>query len=314
MLLLSTILIFVANLFWGKKRYFEINFNPVNLDKNLIKEMLSFMGWSLIGALAILSRNQAVSVLLNIFFGVIKNAAYGIAMQVNSAVGILSQGIIASFSPRIIKLAGAGENEKMLYLMRSMSKLAVLSISIVILPFFFEAPYLLKLWLKIVPEDTVLFSQLILGFALIMQQSAGIQAVFNAIGKVRIYNIWVSSILILNIPISYIMFSYGYPPYSIIVIGMILEVISLFIRLILLKKHLKFSIPLFLNDIFLRTGLPMLIMCAIVFLISIIIRNELQNLIFTFLIFFTIYPVSIYLISLDYEQKMFVKKLIHKIL
>ena len=314
MLLLSTIAIFVANLFWGKKFYKEINFLYANLDNGLIKEMLSFMGWSLVGALAILSRNQAVSVLLNIFFGVIKNAAYGIAMQVNAAVGILSQGIIASFSPRIIKLAGAGENDKMIYLMQSMSKLAVLSVSIVILPFFFEASYILKLWLNIVPEDTVLFSQLILGFALLMLQSAGIQAVFNAIGKVRIYNIWVSSILILNIPISYLMFTYGYPAYTIIVVGMFLEVISLFVRLFLLKKHLNFSIPAFLNDIFFRAGLPMLVACGIVLLLNNLKVNELQHLIITFFVFFTLYPLSLYMIALDRAQKALINKLVYRIL
>ncbi|MFH1119635.1 MAG: oligosaccharide flippase family protein [Bacteroidota bacterium] len=302
----STLLIFGANFYWGKKFYGEINFNPGNLDKALIKEMLSFMGWSLVGALAILSRNQAVSVLLNMFFGVIKNAAYGIAMQVNAAVAILSQGIITAVSPRIIKSAGAGENDKMIYLMRTMSKLAVLSVSIVVLPFFFEASFILKLWLKNVPEDAVLFSKLILGFGLIMLQSAGIQAVFDAIGKVKVYNLWVSVILILNIPVSYVLFLKGFPAYSIILVGMILEVISLFVRLLLLKKYLNFSIPAFLSDVFIRIGLPMVVICSVAFLIKDLGRSDFQQLVITFLLFLTVYPVGLYFLSLDRSQKEFI--------
>jgi O-antigen/teichoic acid export membrane protein len=305
MLLGVTILTFLANLFFGIRFYREINFNLKNLNLILIKEMLSFMGWSLIGAVAVMSRSQAVAVLLNIFFGVIKNAAYGIAMQVNAAVGILSQGIIASISPRIMKLAGAGDTDKMVYLMRTMSKMAVLVVSIVILPFLFEASYILKLWLKNVPDDAVLFSKLILGFGLIMLQSAGINQVFEAIGKVKEYNIWVSLILIMNIPISYILFTVGLPAWTTITTGMVLELISLFVRLILLKKYLQFSIPDFLNDIFLKIATPMIIASSLVAVLHWFGGNELQQLITTFLVFFTIYPASIFIFSLDKQQKKF---------
>lgn len=314
LLLGSTILIFCANFFWGKHFYNEINFKLSNLDKNLIREMLSFMGWSLVGALAILSRNQAVSVLLNIFFGVIKNAAYGIAMQVNAAVTILSQGIIGAISPRIVKSAGANETDKMIYLMRTMSKFAVLSVSILILPFFFEATYILGIWLKNVPEDAVLFSNLILGFALITLQSAGIQVVFDAIGKVKVYNLWVSVILILNIPVSYLLFKIGYPAYSIIIVGMALEVVSLFVRLLLLKKYLNFSIPDFLNDVFIKIGLPMISVSGLVFLLKDMGTGEFQQLIITFLIFFTIYPACLYFLSLDKIQKSFIDNLLLKVI
>lgn len=314
LLLLSTILVFGANLFWGKRFYNEINFNIINLDKLLIKEMLSFMGWSLVGALAILSRNQAVSVLLNMFFGVIKNAAYGIAMQVNAAVAILSQGIISAISPRIVKSAGAGDTLKMIYLMRTMSKLAVLSVSVIVLPFFFEAHYILKLWLVKVPEDAVLFSKLILGFGLIQLQSAGIQVVFDAMGKVKTYNIWVSLILILNLPVAYLFFKLGYPAYSIILTGMSLEVVSLFVRLYLLKKHLHFSIPSFLNDVFIKIGAPMVLVSGLVLLLQNLGKSEFQQFSITFIIFFTIYPTILYFLSLDKVQKGYIDKLVIRIL
>ena len=47
-------------------------------ELQLIKEMLSFISWSLIGALAVMSRNQGVAVLLNIFFGVKNGKSYAI--------------------------------------------------------------------------------------------------------------------------------------------------------------------------------------------------------------------------------------------
>lgn len=304
-----TVLTFLANLIFGIRFYPEINFNRRNLNFVLIKEMLSFMGWSLLGAMAVMSRNQAVSVLMNMFFGVIKNAAYGIAMQVNAAVGILSQGIIASISPRIVKLAGSGETDKMIYLMRTMSKLAVLIVSILILPFLFEAPLILRFWLKNIPQDAVLFSRLILIFGLIMLQSAGIHLVFDAIGKVKTYNIWISVILILNIPISYFLFKMGLPAYTMIVVGMMLELVSLFVRMALLKKYLNYSASEFLIDIFVKVGSPMLLVSGLVAVIKYQVGSDLQQLITTFIIFFTVYPTLIYVISLDKQQKTFFRNI-----
>lgn len=314
MLLGVTVLTFLSNLYFGVRFYTEINFNRRNLNFILIKEMLSFMGWSLLGALAVMSRNQIVSVLMNMFFGVVKNAAYGIAMQVNAAVGILSQGIIASISPRIVKLAGSGETDKMIYLMRTMSKLAVLIVSILILPFLFEAPFILRLWLNVIPEDAVLFSRLILIFGLIMLQSAGINLVFDAIGKVKTYNIWISVILILNIPISYFLFKMGLPAYTMIVVGMMLELVSLFVRLSLLKKHLNYSIREFLTDVFVKVAIPMLLVSGLVALVRYHLASDFQQLVVTFLIFFTIYPPLIFVVSLDKQQKKFFKSLLTSVL
>src|SRR5690554_1833751 len=188
------------------------------------------MSWSILGAIAVVSRGQGVQVLLNIFFGVVKNAAYGITIQVNAALGILSQGIMSTLSPQVIKAAGAGDNKKMFFLMNNMSKFAVISISVFAVPLFFYAQFILNLWLGELPEGTVVFVRLIIILGQLMLLSAGIQTVFNAIGKVKKYNIWVSSILILNLPISYLFFELGYPSYSILVISAMLELISFIVR------------------------------------------------------------------------------------
>ena len=52
---------------------------------NVIKPMLSFSGWDFYGNMAVTARTQGVSMLLNIFFGPIMNAAAGIATSVQTA-------------------------------------------------------------------------------------------------------------------------------------------------------------------------------------------------------------------------------------
>jgi O-antigen/teichoic acid export membrane protein len=307
-----SVLVFIINTGICKKLYSEVNFQGKNLDKPLIAEMLGFMGWSILGAAAIMGRNQGVSVILNLFFGVVVNAAYGIAMQVKFAVGMLAQGITGSISPQIVKSAGAGETEKMIYLMRTMSKLAVLTTSMVAIPFLIEAPYILKLWLGNVPEWAVVFSRLIIVFVLATGLSAGIQTVFDAIGKVKLFNIYVSLVLLLNLPLAFLFFKLGAPAYTIILTGIFLEVIALFVRLFLLKKYLGFSIPLFLYDIIFRLSLPILATAGLVLVLKQINLPALPQLVFTFMCFFSVYPALVYRFSLDERQKEAAHEIISK--
>jgi Na+-driven multidrug efflux pump len=272
-------------------------------DKTQAKEMSSFLSWSLVGSLALTSRNEGVQVILNIFFGVVMNAAYGIAMQVNAAMSIMSQGVLGSLSPQIIKSAGQKDYEKMIFLMRTMSKFAIFSVSLFAIPLFFECGTILSIWLGKVPENTIAFVRLFIIFAQIMLLSAGIQMVFDALGKVKEYNIWVSLILLLNLPIGYTLFQSNFPSYTIVVIGMGLELISLQVRLLLLKKHVSFSILDFYFDTLKRIVLPSLCIATLLYLIRFLELNKYPQLFVTFTVALVIYPFLIYALSLDQKQK-----------
>jgi O-antigen/teichoic acid export membrane protein len=314
LLLFISIIVFVINYIIVNKNYKKIEISFKFYDSHLVKEMMSFFSWSLLGALAIMSRNEGVQVLINMFFGVVKNAAYGIAMQVSGAMSILAQGIIGSISPQIIKSAGAGEINKMIFLMRTMSKFATFSISLVAIPLFFECPSILKFWLHTVPEGTIIYIRYILIFGQAMLLSAGIQTVFDAIGKVKMYNIWVSIILMLNLPISYLLFKLNYPSYSIILVGIILEMLSLNVRLLLLKKYVELSIKEFYCDTLFRVFLPTIFMGSLIYLISLLDLNVLVELVLAFSLNLLFYPLIIYKFSLEVKQKELLDGMLRKIL
>jgi O-antigen/teichoic acid export membrane protein len=277
----------------------------------LIKEMLSFISWSILGAIAVMSRNQGVTVLLNVFFGVIANAAYGISQQINNALNILAQGVTASMSPVLMKAAGEQNYEKMFYMMRTMAKLSFFSISIFSIPAFFQMDYLLELWLKVVPEGSAMYGRLIIILVLVVLLSSGMQNVFVAIGKVKTYNIYVSLFLILNLPISYILFKFGFASYTIIIVGIVLELITLNIRLILLNKYLDYKISTYFKEIA-QITLPTIIVSAILFFAMYINIPSFLNLILSFMLSIIISPILIYKFSLDSFQKQYVTNMISK--
>jgi O-antigen/teichoic acid export membrane protein len=313
LLLVVSIISFLIYVYVVKRNYKMVSISAKYYDKLQAKEMSSFLSWSLVGSLALTSRNEGVQVLLNIFFGVVVNAAYGIAMQVNAAMAILSQGVLGSLSPQIIKSAGQKDYDKMIFLMRTMSKFAIFSISLFAIPLFFECGTILHLWLGTVPANTIIFVRLFIIFGQIMLLSAGIQNVFDALGKVKEYNIWVSLILLLNLPLAYVLFKFNFPPYTIIFVGMTLELVSLQVRLYLLKKHVDFSILHFYLDTIRRVIVPSLCVGVILYSIRLLELNVYAQLVVTFLVAVLVYPVLIYMLSLEAKQKEIVVGLLSKI-
>ncbi|MGL2964119.1 MATE family efflux transporter [Flavobacterium sp. RSB2_4_14] len=314
LLMVISLLSFSIYLVIIKRKYKMVSVTFSHYDKGYSKEIFSFLSWSLLGSLALTSRNEGVQILMNIFFGLARNAAYGLAMQVNSAMAILSQGIIGSLSPQIIKSAGSGDQKKMIFLMRTMSKFATFSVSIIAIPLFFQIPFVLKIWLHEFPEDTIVFIRLIIIFGQIMLLSAGIQTVFDSIGKVKLYNVWVSFILLLNLPIGYLFFTSGFPSYTIIIVGMSLELVSLNIRLLLLKKHVSFSIKEFYFDTIFRVFLPSLLVASVIYLFCLLNLHGYIILTGSFLITLLLYPILIYKFSLEPKQKEILSGMISKLI
>jgi hypothetical protein len=147
-----------------------------------------------------------------------------------------------------------------------------------------------------------------------MLLSAGIQTVFDSIGKVRLYNIWVSFILLLNLPIGYLVFSMGFPSYSIIVVGMALELISLNVRLWLLKKYVDFSIKDFYFDTIFRVFIPSFVVAAFIYAFSLLALADFTAILGTGLITLLLYPLLIYKFSLEPKQKEIISGMLSKLL
>ena len=64
---------------------------------------MSFSGWSFLGQVAIVFSSQGNNILLNMFYGVVVNAALGISNQVNSALMSFVSNFQTAFKPQITK-------------------------------------------------------------------------------------------------------------------------------------------------------------------------------------------------------------------
>ncbi len=218
-------------------------------DKNLFKEMGSFAGWNLFGVFAGLAQDQGINIILNIFFGPVVNAARGIGAQVNNAVSKLVISFQTAIYPPITKAHASKNTLTQNRLVFSSSKFSFFLLLLFSLPLILQADIVLGLWLIEVPVNAVLFVRLGLINIMIGAISGSLQILAQATGKVRKYQITVSSILLMDLPIAYLLLWLGFDLTVMLFSTIIISIIALIARLYILKHLVSFSVSAFINEV-----------------------------------------------------------------
>ena len=254
------------------KKYVECKFSFF-WEKSLFKELVSYTGWNMFGSAVGVFKNQIVNIILNQFFNPVVNAARGIAAQVNSAVNSFAQNFSTAVRPQIIKNYASGEKEKMLQLMFRSCKATFLLMFVFALPLILEMPYVLKLWLKNVPEYAVLFTILALIDALVDTISYPLMATAQATGKIKLYQAVVGGVLLLNAPIAFVVLKLGAPAFSVFIVSISVTSLAFIVRLCILKKLINFSFWNFIWKVF----IPIICCAGLAFIIPYFVRNMLDS-------------------------------------
>ncbi len=239
---------FLCKRIFSRRHYTECH-NRLHKIKNygLIKSMTGFAGWNLIGAGTSIARYQGAAVLLNMFFGIAINAAYGIAQQVNGFLMFFANSTIRPLRPQIVKNEGAGKHTTVVALSFSACRLTFLLLSLVIIPLYINMPFILQLWLKNVPESTLEFCRLFLLITLINQLSIGLTVALESVGRIRRLQLIVGSMHIAALPISYVLFKAGLPASSILYCVLAEECVSTICRVFIARKDASIPAGLYLK-------------------------------------------------------------------
>ena len=281
----SLLLVFVSitlqsiYIYYCRKNFEECK-THLTFDKESWKEMSSFAGWNFIGSTAGLLRNQGVNVLLNIFGGPVLNAARGLSMTVNNAVGSFIGNFMVALNPQITKSYAAGDSEYAFTLVEKGARFSFYILLVMALPLLFESEFILTLWLSEYPGHTVSFVRLILLISLVDSMSHPLIVLQLATGKIRNYQLAVGGMVFMNFPISYLCLKLGAEPESVLVVGLVLSVACLLLRLFLLHKMILFPVLHFIKNVCLKV----LIVLVIALPIPLIFRIEVQDGLFRFLL------------------------------
>lgn len=249
MIMGASLVAFICKFTYCKKHYKEIHFTWHKItDFGLIKKMTGFAGWNLIGTGCSIARFQGTAVLLNSFFGLLYNAAYGVAQQVNGFLLFFANSVVRPMRPHIIKSEGAGKHSDTIKYSYSTSRFTTLMLAAAIIPLFINMPYILQIWLKEIPTGTLEFCRGFLVITLISQISIGQQIALESVGKIKRQHLTVGVMHILPLPVAYIMYKCGYPYYSIIYCIIIEEILCIFIRTYIARKDAVMPIKPFVLE------------------------------------------------------------------
>ena len=245
--------------------YFQFWFN-----KTLFKEMFGFAGWSFWGNLAAILYTQGLNMMLNIFFGPIVNAARGIAVQVQSAVQQFVGGFQTALNPQITKNYASNNLPQMHSLMFRSARFSFLLLFFLSLPVLMETNFILTLWLKTVPDDAVVFTQIMICISLIYTTANPCIIANQATGKVKIYQMVVGGILLLILPISYVVLKLGAPAYSVFIVHFCIESLAQFSRMYMLRKLIHLPLWQYMKNIY----IPIVSTVAIAIILPLVVRMQ----------------------------------------
>ncbi len=311
LLFLSTALVsFIYYIYCVRK--FEETRYKYYWDRNLFNTLISYSGWNLFGALSNVFNNQGINIVLNIFFGPILNTARGIAASINTAINQFVTNFHVAVKPQITKYYASHEREKMVNLVFFSSKISFFLLLLLSLPILFEANFILTLWLKNIPEYVILFARLIIINALIDSLTYAMQTAVQATGRIKLYQIVVGGMLLLNLPISYISLKLGFPPETIFYISIFISIICLFLRLLFLRKLLNISISSYLNKVLFKALLVTFVALTPTFIIHFKIEESGFRILFQSINIIIVTISAIYFLGLEQWEKLKLKSYIRK--
>lgn len=252
-------------------RHFEECHYRLIYDRTLLRQMGSFAGWQFLANGCWLFNTQGVNILINMFFGVALNAARGIATQVDGAIQQFVNNFMTAVNPQITKNYAAGRIKEMFILVCRGAKFSYFLLMLFAIPVMLETEYVLTLWLKNVPDYTVVFLRLtIIGSMLNMLGGTGLTACI-ATGSIKLYSIWITSVGILVFPLTWIAFKCGLPVESTYIIFIIVYIGVTIVRLYIMKGLLHFPPILFVR----KVVVPMLIVTPIAIILPYLVVNLL---------------------------------------
>lgn len=193
------LLVFVVELtiqimYWiyCRRNFVECRYS-LRMEKDIFREMFGFAGWNFLTTCASMLSTQGVSILLNMQFGPVINAARGVASQINGTVGAFHRNFTTALNPQITKTYAAEDFEYIKKLVCKGAKFSYLAFFFIALPCMIEVDFFLSVWLKEVPAYAGVFVQLTLLNSLIEVLLNSSETLNKATGKIRNYQLIVSA-------------------------------------------------------------------------------------------------------------------------
>lgn len=275
-------------------------------DRKLFREMFCFAGWNLWGNCAAVLFTQGINLMLNSFFGSVVNAARAIAVQVEQAILQFSTNFQMAINPQITKTYAQGKYEDMHTLVKRSSRFTFILLFVISLPVMIEAPYILSLWLKEVPEHTVAFMRIILTTTIIDSMARPLMQAAAATGNVRRYQSVVGGILLMIVPFSYIALKAGAAPESVFIVHLLVCILAFIVRLYIIRPMIYLGVWSFIKDTVVKAVWVILLSIPVPLMMHFYLEENFLNVLLICVLSVVIAILFSYLVGLNKNERVFV--------
>lgn len=239
----------------------------LKVNHNLLKEMVRFSGWSVIANVFQVGNTQGVSILLNIFFSTLVNAARGLATTVTFTISQFVNGFIIAAEPQLVKYYGANDREHFEKLVFNITQYTLFLLAIFAVPVFMEIDYVLKLWLTEVPQYTSEFIKITIISSLLVNSYIMIDKAIIASGHIKQMALIGNTIPVIQLPLVYIFLKLGYSPVVTYIITLVPQFLGMFANLWISKHYINFPSGRFFFQIMVKNSLFIIIACIIPYIV-----------------------------------------------
>ena len=272
LMLAVSILIMMVYRIYAIRQFPEAHFHWI-WDKTYLRPLLSFSGWDLYGNACVIARQQGTNFLINIFYGVVYNAASGIATTVQGTISGLAFNIILAFRPQIIKQYAKGNVEDMSKLVGNAVCFTTILFGCMSIPLILETHYIMKAWLGVIPEKSEIFCQILLIASFLGLLNNIWNTCIHATGKIKEISIFSGTFFLISLPIIYVVFQFKAPvesAYLVFILSIVFVNVS---NLLIIKKKIP---KLRLNFVFLNYIKVIIVLMASYYITS-LFKAQMQE-------------------------------------
>lgn len=210
-------------------------------DKKLYKEIVVFNNYIALGAACYLGRAQGSNMLINYFFGTMVNGAFSIAYMIENYAMVIISNLTTAAAPRLTKEYSSGNVSAALRTASKINRLSIIFMFMLVFLMILELPTVLKIWLGVVPEGSVVLCQWTLLSAASRCLSEGLPPLIQASGKIKWFQLFGSTLQISVLAFGWFLFKKGFPPQTIIIIFVCTTLFTFSANFFLMRAILTFD-------------------------------------------------------------------------
>ena len=281
-------------------------------DKRLYKQITSFAAWDIVGNLAFIGYSQGTTLLVNMFYGPAMNAAAGIGGQATNVINQLSANFQTALNPQITKYYAAENLPEMHKLIFRSVKFSFFLVLVFAVPFFYEAEFLLHVWLVEVPPHAVAFMRLGLFVCLLGALRSPLITAAMATGNVRRFQLSTNAVMLSVCPVAYVVYKLGGVAETASIVFVVALIGAILVSVHVLGRLIKLGRKQFMTDVLGRVVLVAAVSFALPYYVYVTIDEGWGRLfLITFLsCIFT--ALAVYGLGADRREKGFMAALVRE--